>query len=160
MRPKRCWLTATAAFRWTPAYAFQPTTERSWCHHRALTATATSACWRRTRRTGQRWWLPVGGVDRPNLRGVPAVVHPLRRADAHHRLHHAQRRDPQNTDKYWTTSGWRQSRRASHRHAGRRCGMALMRKPLRGLSQPQTEMKQPNRCRTLGSISASVGDLS
>jgi hypothetical protein len=28
------------------------------------------------------------------------------------------------------------------------------------LSQPQTGMKRPNRCRTLSSISASVGELS
>jgi hypothetical protein len=36
--------------------------------------------------------LPMGGVDRPNLRSVPFVVPPVWRADAHHRLHHAQRR--------------------------------------------------------------------
>ena len=59
--------------------------------------------------------------------------------------------------KYPNTSGWMQSHRASPRHAGRRCGMAPMCKPVRALSQPQTGMKRPNRRRTLRSISASVG---
>jgi hypothetical protein len=62
--------------------------------------------------------------------------------------------------KYWSTWGQRQSRRASPRHAGRRCRMTVMRKPVKPLSQSQTGMKRPKRCRTLRSISASVGELS
>ena len=61
---------------------------------------------------------------------------------------------------YWNTSGQRQSRRAPPRHAGRRSGMTVMRKLVKPLSQPQTGMKRPKRCRTLSSISASVGELS
>ena len=37
---------------------------------------------------------PVGGADRSHLRGVPAVVSDLWRTDAHHRVHHLQRRHP------------------------------------------------------------------
>ena len=59
--------------------------------------------------------------------------------------------------KYWSTSGWRRSRRTSPRHAGRHCGTSATRKPQRAWSQPQTGMKRPNRPRTSRSISASVG---
>ena len=37
---------------------------------------------------------PVGGADRPHLRGVPAAVPDLRRPDARDRFYHAQRRHP------------------------------------------------------------------
>lgn len=36
--------------------------------------------------------LPLGRVDRPHLRSVPSGLSHLRRADAHHRVHHPQRR--------------------------------------------------------------------
>ncbi len=35
--------------------------------------------------------LPVGGADRPHLRGVPPLVSAVWRAYAHHRVHYAQR---------------------------------------------------------------------
>ena len=38
--------------------------------------------------------LSVGGADGPHLRGVPSGMPDLWRSDAHHRLHHAQRRHP------------------------------------------------------------------
>jgi Putative transposase/Transposase zinc-binding domain len=41
--------------------------------------------------------LPVGGVDRPHLRGVPSAVSDVWWPDVHHRVHHAQRRHPANT---------------------------------------------------------------
>lgn len=59
--------------------------------------------------------------------------------------------------KYWTTSGWSPSHHTSPRHAGRRCGIAPMCKPVRALSQPQTEMKSAKLHRTLRLIGASVG---
>jgi hypothetical protein len=45
------------------------------------------------------------------------------------------------------------------RHAGYRCGMTVMRKTAKPLSQPQTGMNRPKRRRTLRSTSASVGKL-
>jgi len=53
-------------------------------HARTCTAQAFSA-------------LPVGSVDRQNLRGFPAAVPDVRWAHAHHRVHHAQRRHPAHT---------------------------------------------------------------
>ena len=38
--------------------------------------------------------LPMGGADCPHLRGLPTAVSELRGANAHHCLHHAQRRNP------------------------------------------------------------------
>ena len=43
----------------------------------------------------------LGGADGPHLRGVPAAVPSVWRADAHHRLHHAQRRHPLHTGAYY-----------------------------------------------------------
>ena len=60
--------------------------------------------------------------------------------------------------RYWSTSGQRQSRRASPRRAGRRCGMVLMRRWAMVSTLHQIGMKRPKWPRTLMSISASVGE--
>jgi|688.fasta_scaffold163978_5 hypothetical protein len=62
--------------------------------------------------------------------------------------------------RYWSTSGWGRSHRASRRHAGLRCGMSAMHRWVMVSRVPtlsQIGMKRPNRPRTLRSISASVG---
>ena len=58
--------------------------------------------------------LPVGGADCPYLRGVSFVVPDMRRADANHCLHHAQRRYPPNTGAH------RGGDRAAAHHPGAR----------------------------------------
>jgi len=105
--------------------------------------------------------LPVGGVDCPNLRSVPFVVPHLRRAHAHHKPSSP---TAPTSGKYWTTSGWMQSHRASPRHAGRRCGMAAVRRwamvsrvPTLSQMGPLTGTRRPNRRRLMRLISASVG---
>lgn len=45
--------------------------------------------------------LPVGGADRPHLRGVPAAMPTMWRPDANHRVHHAQRRYTANARSPW-----------------------------------------------------------
>jgi hypothetical protein len=60
---------------------------------------------------------------------------------------------------YWTTSGWIQSRSAPHQHAGRLCGASVTRRWAMVPTLSQIGMKRPNRCRTLRSISASVGSV-
>lgn len=62
--------------------------------------------------------------------------------------------------RYWSTSGWGRSHRASPRHAGLRCGMSAMRRWAMVSRVPtlsQIGMKRSNRPRTLRSISESVG---
>jgi len=60
--------------------------------------------------------------------------------------------------KYWSTSEWMQSHRASPRHAGHRRGTGAMRPWVRVPTSSRIGMKQPNHRRTLRSISASVGN--
>ena len=72
--------------------------------------------------------LSVGGTDRPYLRGVPPDLPQLRGADAHHKR--SSLSAPTFTG-FWSTSGWSQRPRASHRHAGHRCGMTLVRRSRR-----------------------------
>jgi hypothetical protein len=59
--------------------------------------------------------------------------------------------------KYWSTSGQRQSRRASPQHAGRLCGTSTMRRWAMVLMWSRTGTIRHNRRQNLRSISASVG---
>jgi hypothetical protein len=58
--------------------------------------------------------------------------------------------------KYGSPSGWRQSHRASPRHACRRC-VGPVRRWARASTLSQIVPRRPNRRRALRSISASVG---
>ena len=58
--------------------------------------------------------LPVGGADRPHLRGVPAAVPDVRRPDAPHRVYHQRGRGEEDSEAH------RRGLRAATHHPGTR----------------------------------------
>ena len=59
---------------------------------------------------------------------------------------------------YWSTSGWTQNRLTSHRHAGHRCGMAVMRRRMTGCKLSRTGIWQRNLRQTTRSTDKSIGE--
>jgi hypothetical protein len=99
--------------------------------------------------------LPVGGTDRPHLRGVSATAPNLWWPDAPHRVRHAQM---PTSAKYSTTSVLSPNPHTSPRHTGLRCGMNVMCRRVRGSKLSQTGMAWRNRHPTMRLISASIGE--